>query len=198
MKEAAKRIDWDEVKSRLRKSQLALEQALTPNPERTAAIYRERAAQLAGRRARTQAGPATLRVLTFAVGADRYGLEFGDVAELLPFASCTPLPGAPAALLGVINVRGEIQSVVDLGRLMAIPGYEVAAGGYVVLVKKGDDRAALRVDRLDKVQTVGAEELAVPDAAEAGYVRGLAGDRLRLLNTDALLAHPLFQSRIAS
>jgi purine-binding chemotaxis protein CheW len=194
--DTAKRIDWEDVKSRLRNSQLALEKALAPNPERTEAIYRERALQLATRRARTEAGPAALRVLTFAVGADRYGLEFGDVAELLPFASCTPLPGAPAALLGVINVHGEIQSVIDLGRLMAIPGYEIATGGFVVLVKKGDERAALRVDRLDKVQTIQAQDLAVPDDGEAGYVRGLAGDRLRLLNSNALLAHPLFQARI--
>jgi purine-binding chemotaxis protein CheW len=197
MSETAKHIDWEEVKGRLRKSQLALEKALAPNPERTEAIYRERARQLATRRVRAEAGPAALRVLTFAVGADRYGLDFGDVAELLPFASCTPLPGAPPALLGVINVHGEIQSVVDLGRLMAIPGYEVATGGYVLLVKKRDDRAALRVDRLDKVQTLQVQELAVPDDADADFVRGLAADRLRVLSTDALLAHPLFQSRIA-
>ncbi len=44
-------IDWTVVKERLRQSQLALERALTPDPQRIEAIYRERAAQLAGRRA---------------------------------------------------------------------------------------------------------------------------------------------------
>jgi purine-binding chemotaxis protein CheW len=197
MNEAGTGIDWEEVKARLRKSQLALEKALTPDPARTEALFRERAAQLARRGARADAGPAVLRVLTFALGAERYGVEFADVQELLPFARCTPIPGAPAGLLGVINVHGEIQSVVDLGRLMEIPEPEVRSDGTVLLLRKGVDRVALRVDRLDKVQTLTAAELAVPDKDEARYVRGLAADRLRVLSTDAILAHPLFQSRMA-
>src|SRR5258708_33487519 len=125
MRDARTGIGWEQAKARLRKSQLALEKALTPGPARTEAIFRARAAQLAGRGARADTGPAVLRVLTFAVGKERYGVVFADVVELLPFARCTPIPGAPAALLGVINVHGEIQSVMDLGRLMEIPGPEV-------------------------------------------------------------------------
>lgn len=195
MSEAATGIDWEQVKMRLRKSQLALEKALTPDPARTEAIFRERAAQLASRGARADAGPAVLRVLTFAIGTGRYGVEFADVVELLPFTRCTPIPGAPAALLGVINVHGEIQSVVDLGRLMETSEHDIRTEGTVLLLRKGVGRVALRVDRLDRVQTFPEAELAIPDKDEARYVRGLAADRLRVLSTDAILAHPLFQSR---
>jgi purine-binding chemotaxis protein CheW len=199
MREPHQGIDWANVKDRLRRIGLALEQALAHDPERVAAAYRERALELAGRRVRAATGPAALRVLTFAVGADRYGLDFADVAELLPFAHATPVPGAPAALLGVMNVHGEIQSVVDLGRLMELPGREDVTGGFVLLLRpRGTGSAALRVDRLDKIQMVPVETLAVPDGAPAGYLRGLAADRLGLLNTAAILAHPLFQSRTAS
>lgn len=198
MSEPQKSIDWAKVKNRLRHSQLALARALAYDPERIAAAYRERAALLAVRRGDAESGPEALRVLTFAVGADRYGFDFADVAELLPFTGATPVPGAPAALLGVINLHGEIQSVVDLGRLMEIPGREIVTDGIVLLLRTGDGRAALRVDRLDKIQQVPVETLSVPEATQAGYVRGLAADRLRLLNTQAILAHSLFQVRIPS
>jgi purine-binding chemotaxis protein CheW len=196
MSEPRKIIDWANVKDRLRRSQLALEKALAHDPDRDAAVYRERASQLAKRRAGVETGPAALRVLTFGLGDDRYGFDFADVAELLPFIRTTPVPGAPAALLGVINVHGEIQSVVDLGRLMEIPGREVVTDGFVLLLRRCG--AALRVDRLDKVQLAPVETLVVPEAAQTGYVRGLAADRLRLLNTQAILAHPLFQVRTPS
>ncbi len=95
-----------------------------------------------------------------------------------------------------MNVHGDIRSVVDLGLLLELPGYEAAADGYVLVLCKGEARAVLRVDRLDRIQLVAAAELAVPEAVDAGsllrYLHGLAADRLRLLRTDALLAHPLF------
>jgi chemotaxis signal transduction protein len=192
MSELTKGIDWKLVKARLRKSQLGLEKALAPDPERTAAVFRERAAQLASRGTGMGPGRELLRVMTFLVGAERYGVEFADVRELLPFTCCTPLPGAPAALLGVINLHGEFQSVVDLGRLMEFPGPDVPAAGYVLLLCKGPNRAALRVDGLDKAELMAVTDLTASDPAEARFVRGLAADRTRLLSTDAILAHPLF------
>ena len=195
-------IDWEAVKSRLRASQLALERALTPDPERIAAVHQQRAAQLAGRHNQVEARSDVRRVLTFILGTERYGVEFADVAELLPLGRCTPVPAAPPALCGVMNVHGEIRSVVDLGILLAIPGYVAGTEGCVLLLRKHDAEAMLRVDRLDRVQLVAAAELAVPDADEAGalprYLQGLAADRLRLLSTDALLLHPLFQGTAAT
>jgi purine-binding chemotaxis protein CheW len=192
MSEQTKGIDWEQVKARLLGSQLGLEKALAPDQARTETIFRKRATQLASRRVRSEQGPAVLRVLTFFVGEERYGVEFADVAELLAFACCSPVPGAPAALLGVINLHGEIQSVVDLGRLMEIPDTALPSAGFVLLLRKGQLRSALRVDRLDKIELLEAKDLAVPGADETRYVRGLAAHRLRLLSTDTILAHPLF------
>jgi purine-binding chemotaxis protein CheW len=202
MNEPSKGIDWAEVKRRLERSALALERALAADPERIAALYRERAVQLGKRRVRAAVQPDLRRVLTFLLGEERYGVEFADVAELLAFDRCTPLPGAPAALCGVVNLHGEIRTVADLALLMELPGRDgtngAALSGYVVCLRRGGRDAALRVDQLDRIQLVAAAELAVPEPAEAGtllrYLQGIAADRLRLLSTDAILAHPLLQA----
>jgi purine-binding chemotaxis protein CheW len=197
MSDTDARIDWDEVKRQLLESQQALERALTANPEHTAAVFRERAAQLAARRSQAAAPSAALRVLVFWLGGERYGLEFGDVAELLPFANCTPLPGAPPQLVGVTNVHGEIRSVVDLGRLLDLPEGEGRAAGYILLVRKEGREIGLRVDGIDKIETVAPGQLAVPAEGTSGpslrYLQGLIPGKLRLLSTEAVLGHPLFQ-----
>src|SRR5688500_3176258 len=109
-------IDWEEVHRRLHASQQALERALGDDPARVEAAFRHRAEQLASRRARETDRTAGLRVLVFALGADRYGIELSDLVEVVPFARCTSVPGGPRQLLGVINFRGAVRSVVDLGR----------------------------------------------------------------------------------
>jgi purine-binding chemotaxis protein CheW len=195
MSGAKKRIDWEQVKARLRDSQQALERVLTVSPERLEAIYRERAARLAGRQT-PGAGPAAARrVLAFVLRGERYALEFADLAAIRPYAGATPVPGGPPVLLGVINIDGDIRSVVDLARLLELPGGENGADGYVLVVRRHGRQVALRVDQLDKIFQVGAGDLVVPEGSTgpaAHFLRGLTPDRLRLLNTDALLAHPLF------
>jgi purine-binding chemotaxis protein CheW len=191
-------IDWSEVKRRLRESQQALEKALTASPERTKTIYCERAAQLAGRRVRAEGPSTALRLLVFVLRGERYGLDFADVVELLPFAHCTPVPGAPPQLLGVTNVRGEIRSVVDLGRLLDLPENDRRGEGYILLVRHQGREMGLRVDGLDRLQAVLPEELAgaadETAAVSLRSLRALTPDKARVLSTEALFAHPLFQN----
>jgi purine-binding chemotaxis protein CheW len=162
------------------------------------AIYQERARQLASQglgMAQTGAGASSKskgkRVLVFGVGEERYALEFADLREMLPFANWTPVPGGPACLLGVINVQGEIRSVIDLGCLLELPKTVQATGGYVLVVRKGNRCLALRVDRLDQVQSVNLEDGGLPGKVDVAsgfrYLQGVSADGIRLLSTEALL-----------
>jgi purine-binding chemotaxis protein CheW len=53
--------------------------------------------------------------LSFAVGATRFGAPILKVKEILQFEGVTRVPGTPASVRGVINVRGAVVPVVDLG-----------------------------------------------------------------------------------
>jgi hypothetical protein len=99
------RIEWDIVRSRLRSSERALEEAMTESPERIDAVYRHRAARMA--KGRSEHAPAgdRIKVLVVRLGPDRYAIEAGEVAEAIPLERCVPVPGSLPVFAGVINLR---------------------------------------------------------------------------------------------
>ena len=186
-------INWEEVKNRLVESQLRLEQSGSADPQRLEAVYRQRASQLANRRLALRTAAPTRPVLAFFLGAERYGLELIDLAEVLPFGRCTPLPGAQRELLGVINLQGEVRSVLDLSRLLGLPDTNVSTGGYILMLRQQSLQIGLRVDRVEGIQHIVLAELALageqgPDSP-ACFLRGLTPDRLRILSTEAIVRH---------
>jgi purine-binding chemotaxis protein CheW len=183
MKRAA--IDWDLVRTRLRASEAALEEAATENPARLEATYRERAARLAKVQARPKPAAAGLPALIFRLNRERYAIELKDVAEVLPLAGCTPVPGSPPEFLGVINLRGELRAVLDLSRLLALSGNEDGPSGFVLMLRRLGREIGLKVDRVEDLLEIRPEELTVP--AEGKYVKALTSDTLILLNVDAVL-----------
>lgn len=92
-------------------------------------------------------------------GADRYGLPLGAVAQVRPARSCTPVPGAPPALLGIVALAGRIVSVLDLARALGRPDSADPEAGHLVVLRGGTVPVALAVDRVAAVL-----DATVPDA----------------------------------
>lgn len=199
----ARRIDWVEVKRRLAMSQEAIDKAFIPDDQRVQAIFHRRSLQLA-RRHSAQRAEAGFRALVIALGQERYGLELRGVLEVLAFANCTPAPGAPLELLGVINLRGEIRPVASLSRILGLVGPESAprSGGYIAMLRGGSVEVGLRVDQVERIAFVSLDSLSVPGEGGAAlpdpYVRGVTPDRLIVLDLSAILSHPLFTGKSAA
>jgi purine-binding chemotaxis protein CheW len=195
-------IDWEATRNRLRASETALARALAVDQRRLEEVLRQRAEQLATR-GREQATEELLPVLVFRLGKERYALELSYVAEVLPLARCVAVPGGPQELTGLIPVRGEICNVLDLAALLGLPDSRERAGGYVVLLRGARRQIGLRVDEVDRVDTIGAHALAGRVGVQASacsslkaelqlaHVQGVLPDGLALLNVDAILSHPL-------
>ncbi|MBP0491330.1 chemotaxis protein CheW [Pararoseomonas indoligenes] len=120
---------------------------------RTARLLEERAEALARRGAPEP--PRGAPVLLIAVGAENFGLPLSRVAEVLPAEPPCPLPGAPAAMLGLRARAGRLYAVLDLAALTGAvpdapsPGDAPEGGGHDVLLRPGPGgrRLALRVAR---------------------------------------------------
>lgn len=117
------------------------------------------------------------------MGGRIYGCAIAAVREIVPFRRCTRLPGAPPYVCGLINLRGTIVTVLDLG--LRLGGEPVnRTEGSVILVEQGARVVGLGVDELRDVQRFGAEEVEAADAgrrveggsggATAATVRGIA------------------------
>lgn len=97
---------------------------------------------------------AALTVLSFLIGPVRCGLPMEEVAEVLPAARLTPLPGAPAAVLGVLDVRGEVTAVLDGRRCLGLPDAALRPDDRFIVLAVGECRRALRVDAAEDLVAV--------------------------------------------
>ncbi|HKA66753.1 MAG TPA: chemotaxis protein CheW [Solirubrobacterales bacterium] len=91
-------------------------------------------------------------------GGEHYALPVERVREIAKIGQITPVPGAPAEVLGVWNLRGDVMAVIDLATLLGLDrGAEL---GRIVVAEEGDLRAGLAVE---SVVDVGS----LPGALEA-------------------------------
>lgn len=183
MKRAAA-IDWENVRSRLRASERALEEVLAEGPERIEAAYHQRAIRLAERQAEHEPASTGVPMLVFRLAQERYAIELQEVAEVLSFARCTPVPGGPPHFLGVINLRGDLRPVLDLGRLLATSEHGNSDSGFVLMLRRPGQEIGLKVDRIEELREVRREDSNGPGGR---YVKGVASGVLMLLSVDAVL-----------
>jgi len=191
-------IDWEAAKGRLQEAETALERALIADPERINRVYRERAIQMANRHTGAATNARTMRALVFSLGPEMYGIAISDLVEVLPATKCTPVPRAAAAIAGVINLRGELRSVIDLRRLLSIPPGVDEVVSCILMLRNGRDEVGLKVGQVDKVQTIREDDLAFPESGGAegsgGYVKGLSPDKIIVLDPAALRLHPVIRN----
>ncbi len=118
---------------------------------------------------------AAARTLLFRVAGRVYGCDIDAVREIIPWRRATRLPGAPPYVQGLINLRGTIVTVLDLGtRLDAARPLMADAGGSIVLAEHGTRVVGVAVDEVLDVQVIAEEriEQAAGDT-RGGMVRGL-------------------------
>jgi purine-binding chemotaxis protein CheW len=179
-------VNWEQVRSRLRASEEALEEALRAGPQRIQIAYRQRAVRLAKTQASPTAASPGMPVIIFRLAGERYAIELKYLAEVLPFTRCTPVPGAPSQFLGVINLRGELRGVLDLSQLLALPEGESTKSGFILMLRRSGLGVGLKVDSIEDLHEIRPEELTRP--MQANYLKGLASGTLPLLDADKLLA----------
>ena len=127
-----------------------------------------------------------------------FGLLLASAASFAaqpPAGMLQPLRGTPPAMLGVMNLRGQVVPVLDLGvHLGQAPQPATAATRYVVLEEKGET-LGLRVSAVEDVVNLTEQQIEAPDRTRAGRIhsdlfRGVArqsGDPVILLDASGLL-----------
>jgi purine-binding chemotaxis protein CheW len=117
---------------------------------------------------------AASRVLLFSVGGELHGCELAAVREIVPLRRATRLPGAPSFVCGLINLRGSIVTVVDLGLRLRRES-SARPDASIVLLEHGAKVLGLLVDDVKDVQPVAAADIdtITGEGAQGGIVRGL-------------------------
>ncbi|MHB8880563.1 MAG: chemotaxis protein CheW [Thermodesulfovibrionales bacterium] len=96
----------------------------------------------------------SLKVVIFLLGDGLYGFPGADVKEILPYTDMSPVPGAPDFIPGVINNRGDIESVISLSRYLGLPDSNRTAASRIAMASKSGVRSGVLVDAVLDVADV--------------------------------------------
>ncbi len=103
-----------------------------------------------------------------------FALPISEVHEVVPELPLTPIPGASDAVCGMVNVRGRVLAVVDLGRSLGVDADTRASDRRLLVVEQGGRLAALRVDDVVRIERVPVDELEAVRGG-MGEVPGIRG-----------------------
>ena len=169
-------FDWGRVHARLEAGRASLERAASPGPAEVRRLLKARAAALAVAPVAPRAGKL-LELVEFLVAQETWAVESSFVREIRPLRGLTALPGTPPFVLGITAVRGEILSVVDLGRFFDLPARGLTELNRVVVLASGSMTFGILADAILGLSSIPLEEIQTSLPTLTGireaYVRGI-------------------------
>jgi purine-binding chemotaxis protein CheW len=113
--------------------------------------------------------------VVFSLDAGRYALPLSAALRIVRAAEITPLPAAPANVLGALNVAGEVLPVFNLRRRFGLPERALEPGDHLLIAQTDDRKVALAIDAplgvIDRpeAEMVDAERI----SSDLAHIRGV-------------------------
>ncbi len=183
--------DWGTIRRNIERSREILERGFRPTVGEKKRIFKERANALARPFEKKDQSERYLEVVAFLLAHERYALEKAYIREVFPLKKLTPLPCTPAFVVGIINIRGEILSVVDLKKFFELPEKGITDLNKVVIIHADEMEFGILVDAIIGVTSIPFSKLQPSLPTLTGireeYLRGVTGERLVILDAGKLL-----------
>jgi purine-binding chemotaxis protein CheW len=142
----------------------------------------------------TASASAHIQTVSVVVAGQNWGIPIAKVREVLGPQTITPVPLAPRAVAGSLNLRGRIVTVLDLRTTLGLPPTAEPAAASEVVVEHGGDLYSLLIDAVGDATALPAEAVEPPpqtlDAAWRALTSGIVkldGQLLLVLDLDSLL-----------
>ena len=185
-------IDWSEIYQRLEKVRGALDQGFQLTMEGKKKILNARAKTLAREAKKKGAAEESIKVLEFQLSDEKYAIETGYIREVLPLKELTPLPCTPPFVLGIINVRGQILSVLDIKKFFELPEKGHTQLNKVIFLHSEGMEFGMLADEILGVQDILLGDLQTSLPTLTGireeYLKGITKEHVVLLDADKLLS----------
>jgi len=163
----------------------------TADPHTVQRTLEARARALARPQEESRAPRAMLGVVEFELARERYALAVSWVREVCRLKDLTPLPGAPAHMLGITHLRGRILSVVDIKPLFDLPRKGLGDLDKLIVLHGEATEFGVLADRIIGMRELDAGSLQPTMPTLIGvrrdYLLGITADRLVVLDAEKLL-----------
>lgn len=123
--------------------------------------------------------------VTFRLGEENYGVNVMQVQEVLRVSEIAPVPGAPDYVLGIINLRGNVVSVLDTRCRFGLPDHATDDASRIIIIELDAQTIGILVDSVAEVEDVRSGEVdsapAVGNEDAARYIGGVVSRKDGLL-----------------
>lgn len=123
--------------------------------------------------------------VTFRMEGEHYGINVMQVQEVLRVSEIAPVPGAPYYVMGIINLRGNVVTVIDTRKRFNLPTHEIDDLSRIVIIEVEGQVVGLLVDSVAEVAYMKNSE--IESAPEVGndessrYIQGVVSREEGLL-----------------
>jgi len=138
---------------------------------------------------------AELQLATFYVGEILLGIDIQQVQEINRQLDVTEVPHSPDYVRGVINLRGDVSTVVDLRTILGLPSAEVTRESRNLIVHSQGETIGFLVDRISDILTLSSTEISpsptTVEGVDGSLFKGvfkLETELLIILDVDAVLS----------
>ena len=136
-----------------------------------------------------------LQWVTFQLENETYGINVMLVQEVLRYTEIAPVPGAPEYVLGIINLRGNVVTVIDTRSRFGLPSGDVSENSRIVIIEAEKQVIGIMVDSVAEVVYLRSSEIdaapAVGTEESAKFIQGVSnrdGQLLILVDLNKLLS----------
>ncbi|MFT6343343.1 MAG: purine-binding chemotaxis protein CheW [Paraglaciecola sp.] len=135
-----------------------------------------------------------LQWVTYKLGEETYGINVMQVQEVLRHTEIAPVPGAPDYVLGIINLRGNVVTVIDTRSRFGLPPSDITDNTRIVIIESDDQVVGILVDSVAEVVYLRSSEIdSAPNVGteeSAKFIQGVSnrdGELLILVDLNKLL-----------
>ena len=123
-------------------------------------------------------GDETVQVIVFNLGGERYGVDVSQVREIIKPSQITRIPNAPDFIEGVINLRGQITTIVNLRKRFGMEPKPIDNDTRIIVVEFDNAAIGMMVDTVTEVKYLSTSDIEpLPDIItareEAKFLKGV-------------------------
>lgn len=173
------------------KDKTVTEAARVPSAEEKKSILRARAKELAREAVKENPAEEPTEIVEFLLAYERYGVESSYVREIYSLKELTAVPCTPSFVLGIINVRGQILSVIDLKKFFDLPEKGLTDLNKIVIMRNDEMEFGILADFVLGVRSIPASQIQPSLPTLTGireeYLKGITQERVVILDAAKLL-----------
>jgi len=126
------------------------------------------------------------QLVVFLIGDEEFGVDIKQVREIVRLREITRMPKSPKFIEGVVNLRGQVVSVVDLAKRLEIPSLPKGENSRIIVIEVETNTVGMIVDSVSEVLRLPLENIEdVPALIETAvpehYIQGVGKLKDRLL-----------------